>query len=175
MMLARALLRSLVALASLPFVSAQNVPTGFVVDTLLTSGLTAPNDFCFLPDGRMLIAHRPGTVTIFANGQTATVGTVPNVELFGPERSLVSMCADPAFATNGYIYVWYPSTQDAFMHLERFTCTGALASPTSTNLVFAASSRHVVLLTPDTVHAHNGGTVRFGPDGRLYLSMGEDV
>jgi glucose/arabinose dehydrogenase len=153
----------------------QNVPTGFVVDTLVTSGLTAPNDFCFLPDGRMLIANRPGNVTIWVNGQTATVGTVPGVELFGPERSLVSICPDPGFATNGYIYVWYPSTADSFMHLERFTCTGTLVSPTSTNLAFAAASRHVVLLTPDNILDHNGGTLRFGPDGCLYLSMGDDV
>lgn len=106
-----------------PCLVAQTVPTGFTVDTLISTGLTAPNDFCFLPDGRILIANRPGGVTIYPNGATATIGTVPGVEV-GSERALLSVAADPQFATNGYIYVWYSSSADAFMHLDRFTCTG---------------------------------------------------
>lgn len=154
---------------------AQNVPTNFVVDTLVSSGLTAPNDFCFTPDGRILIANRPGGVTVYANGSTATVGTVPNVET-GSERALLGIAADPNFAQNGQIYVWYSSTQDAFMHLDRFTCTGDLANPSSTNLSFAASSRRVILdRAPDNAFNHNGGSPRFGPDGKLYLSIGDDA
>lgn len=155
--------------------SAQSVPTGFLVEPVVSSGLTAPNDFCFLPDGRILIANRPGGVTIFANGNTATVGTVPNVEV-GSERALLSIAPDPMFPTNGYIYVWYSSTSDSFMHLDRFTCTGDLANPSSTNVNFAASSRCVLLgNVPDNASNHNGGSTRFGPDGRLYQTIGDDA
>jgi glucose/arabinose dehydrogenase len=154
---------------------AQQVPTGFVVDTLVASGIPTPNDFCFLPDGRILFANVAGSVSIWAGSTIATVGTVPNVET-GSERGLLSVCADPGFAQNGFIYVWYSSTLDAFMHLDRFTCTGDLANATSTNLTFAAASRRVVLANaPDNAFNHNGGTARFGPDAMLYLSIGDDA
>jgi glucose/arabinose dehydrogenase len=154
---------------------AQNVPTGFVVDTIVGSGLQAAHDFCFLPDGRVLLANRGGAVQIWAGGAPVAVGTVPSVEI-GSERGLLGIAADPNFPTNGYIYVWYSSSADAFMHLDRFTCTGDLANPTSTLVSFAGSSRRVVLTsTPDNAFNHNGGSVRFGPDGMLYVSMGDDA
>src|SRR5688572_6643147 len=113
-----ALLSTTLALL-LPHAVAQTVPTGFVIDTVIPSGLSAPLDFCFLPDGRVLIANRAGAVSVYAGGSAVTVGTVPSVES-GGERGLLSICADPSFPTNGYIYVYYSSTADAFMHLDRF-------------------------------------------------------
>jgi glucose/arabinose dehydrogenase len=162
------------ALHSAPL--AQTPPAGFVIDTLVSAGLQAPHDFCFLPDGRALIANRAGLVQVFVEGQpVATVGTVPSVET-GSERGLLSIEADPDFPTNGFIYVWYASTADSFLHLDRFTCTGALANPASTSLTFAAASRRVILASvPDTAFNHNGGSARFGPDGMLYLTIGDDA
>ncbi len=152
----------------------QNVPTGFVVDTLST-GLSTPNDCCFLPDGRVLIANSAGGVSLYAGTAVSSVGTVPNVES-GGERGLLSITADPNFAANGFFYVYYSSTLDAFMHVDRFTCMGDLNNPVSNNLTFAASPRRAVLGTlPDNAGNHNGGSVRFGPDGMLYLSVGDDA
>ncbi|MEO6597280.1 MAG: PQQ-dependent sugar dehydrogenase, partial [Planctomycetota bacterium] len=156
-------------------VVAQTVPTGFVVDTLVSTGLSTPNDCCFLPDGRVLVANSVGSVSLYAGGPVGAIGTVPNVES-GGERGLLSIAADPAFPANGYIYVYYSHNGDAFMHLDRFTCTGDLANSSSTNLAFAAASRRVILGTlPDNAGNHNGGSVRFGPDGRLYLTAGDDA
>ena len=107
-------------------VSAQNVPTGFVVDTLVSSGIQAGNDFTFLPDGRALIASRAGAVHVWADGVgLQQIGTVSGVQT-GSERGLLSIEADPDFATNGYIYAWWSSASDSYMHLDRFTCAGAL-------------------------------------------------
>ncbi len=167
-------LAALVAIAFVPMLAAQNVPAGFVVDTLVPSGLPTPHDLCFLADGRCLLAHKAGEVRVYATGATATVGVVPNVET-DYERGLLSIAADPAFASNGFVYVFYAHTADAFLHVDRFTCTGALADPNSTSLQFAAASRRVVLGTlADQSTNHNGGALRFGPDGMLYLACGDD-
>ncbi len=170
-----ALFLALAAPAFSTSAAAQNIPSGFVLDTIVSSGLAAPNDFCFLPDGRILIANRPGSVTVLANGVTASVANVPSVQT-GSERALLSICPDPMFPTNGYIYVWYSRNGSSFMHLDRYTCTGDLNNPSSTNLTFAANTRtSIIANAPDNAFNHNGGTVRFGPDGMLYLSIGDDA
>lgn len=164
-----------IALALVAAAAAQNVPTGFTVDTLVGSGLQAGHDFAFLPDGRVLIANRGGAVMVYAGGSPVTVGTVPSVEV-GSERGLLGITADPAFASNGHIYVWYASSADAFLHLDRFTCTGDLANASSTLLSFASTSRRVILAAvPDNAFNHNGGSPRFGPDGMLYQTIGDDA
>jgi hypothetical protein len=149
-----------------------------VIDTLVSAGLGAPHDFCFLPDGRVLIANRAGVINLFVDGQPlATVGNLTTTVVeTGSERGLLSIEADPDFATNGYFYVWYSSNTDTFLKLDRYTCTGDLANPSSTSLSFTTASRRAVLTAvPDSAFNHNGGSVRFGPDGMLYLSIGDDA
>ena len=63
-----------------PFTSAQNVPTGFIVETLVSSGLSAPHGFAFTPDGRILIFERSGGIKVYAGGGVSTVCTVSSVE-----------------------------------------------------------------------------------------------
>lgn len=154
-------------------IRSQSVPNGFTVDAMLTTGLTAPNDFCFLPDGRVLIGDADGTITLFANGATAVLGVVPGVD--SSAEGLLSIEADPGFEANGHIFVFYPSALDAFLHVDRFTCVGDRAKPTSTALALDVNSRRAVLdALVDNSPFHNGGSLRFGPDRRLYVSVGDD-
>lgn len=104
-MLRSVLLTAAVTSLFLSAAAAQTVPTGFVVDTLISSGLQAPHDFGFLPDGRVLICNKAGAVMVYAGGSPVTIGTVPSVEgsSSDSERGLLSVVADPSFATNGYI------------------------------------------------------------------------
>mgnify|MGYP002050812887 CR=1 FL=1 len=130
-MLRSALLSTATGLAFAALGVAQNVPTNFVVDTLISSGLQAGHDFSFLPDGRVLIANRGGLVQVWAgSGSPVSIGTVSGVQT-GSERGLLSIEADPNFATNGYFHVWWPSTSDSFRRLDRRTCTGPVARPAS--------------------------------------------
>ena len=166
---------SLAVLALAAAATAQNVPTGFTVDTLLTAGLSTPNDCSFLPDGRCLIANSGGSVVLYTGSGSATIGTVPNVSS-GGEQGMLSIAADPAFATNGFFYVYYTSSATSFVHVDRFACTGDLANPASTTLSFAVASRTAILgALPDNAGNHNGGSLRFGPDGKLWITIGDDA
>jgi glucose/arabinose dehydrogenase len=152
----------------------QAVPAGFTVDTLIPSGLAGPMDMAFLPDGRKLIAELDGDLKLWVQGNLVQIGTIPEVEVDSlPERGLQTFTLDPAFEATGYLYVWFCHLGSAFMRLERYTLVGDRHDPTSSNL--ALSDRRILLAdVPDNSISHNGGTLRFGQDGRLYLSTGED-
>lgn len=171
-----ALLAIFAMLFAVPMQAQEVVPTGFNIDTLAT-GLSNPTDFTFLPDGRVLITRQsPGQVRLWVPGSTSTtvIGTVPNLTS-GSERGLLSIALDPNFTTNGYIYLYWSRSAPTAMELARFTCTGDLNNPTSTNLSFATASRRTLIQAPDAAFNHNGGTARFGLDGMLYLTNGDDA
>lgn len=148
------------------------VANGFVTDDLITSGLNAPMDIDFLPDGRMLIAERAGGVQVWTgSGAPVLIGMQGSVQTQS-ERGLLAIASDPNFATNGYIYLWFarPANQ---MSLTRWTLVGDLANANSTNLAMTDERR--LLIAPDQSDNHNGGSAHFGPDGMLYVSMGDDT
>ena len=163
-------------LASLP---AQGLPNGLTVETVASGFSSAVLDFCFLPDGRGIAAERAGGVRVFSTDGSfppTLIGTLPNVST-GPERALLSLTADPNFAANGYVYVWFSKLSPSLTRntvLARVTLTGDLANASSSNLSFHSSSLRTILNTPDNRYNHNGGTVLFGPDGMLYVSIGDD-
>ena len=157
------------------FASAQEVlPTGFFQD-ILVSNLSEPVGMAFLPDGRiLLIEQNTAAVKVWAGGTTAPlVGTVPGVS-GGGEQGLLAIAVDPNWPARPYIYVWFNSSTTNNMHLAMFTVTGDLAVPTSTNLALGAQYK-IVTDVPDNAGNHNGGTLRFGLDGKLYLSIGDDA
>ena len=153
--------------------SAQTVPPAFIREDVVT-GLSSPFDFCFLPDGRVLVAEGAGAIRVRTNGATSSlVGTVANVQ-FGGERGLLSITPDPDFINNGYIYTWSARTTTNNMVLARHTLGGDLADPASTNLTLGAE--HILVNNaPDNAFNHNGGSCRFGPDDMLYVTIGDDA
>jgi len=150
------------------------VPPGFVVETL-TETLSEPVGLALLPDGRVLIIERTtGAIRIWAGGLNAPpVGVVPGVNSGAFERGLLAIAVDPGWPARPYVYVWFDSTGTANMRLSMFTAVGDLTNPASTNL--ALGSQYDILTdVPDQAAIHNGGSLRFGPDGMLYLSIGDD-
>ena len=135
--------------------------------------MNLPVGFAFLPDGRhVVIEKNSGHVRVAAVGSTASsiIGTVPNLTWQG-ERGLLGVAVDPDWPSRPYLYFQSTHT-DTTIHITMYTATGALDDPFSTNLVLG--SPYLLLKFLDQYEHHNAGTLRFGPDGFLYSSMGDD-
>jgi len=142
---------------------------GTFIRTLLATGLVNPTAMALAPDGRTLICEQGGSLRVVKGGALlATPLLTVSVDATG-ERGLIGVTADPAFAANGFVYVYYTATTPApHNRISRFTTAGDLAVPGS----------EMVLLDLDDLSAatnHNGGALQFGPDGKLYAGVGENA
>src|SRR4030095_107049 len=145
---------------------AATLPSGFTETQI--SGLTSPTAMEFAPDGRIFVCLQGGQLRVVKNGALlATPFLTVNVDSSG-ERGLLGITFDPNFASNNFVYVYYtvPSTQ-RHNRLSRFTANGDVSVPGS----------EVILLELDDLSAtnHNGGAIHFGPDGKLYIGVGENA
>ncbi|RKH14704.1 DUF4215 domain-containing protein [Corallococcus sp. CA053C] len=137
-------------------------------DSVFVSGLEGPTTMTFAPDGRLFVSEKNGSLRIVENGQLLPTPFLTLSVDNDNERGLMGVAFDPNFASNHYLYVYYTSI-DGSIHnrVSRFTANGNVAVPGS-ELVLAD------LPTLDAAN-HNGGAVRFGLDGKLYVSVGENA
>jgi glucose/arabinose dehydrogenase/PKD repeat protein len=143
-------------------------PPQFVNDRVII-GIDEPTQIAWTPDGRMLIAERDGTIWVVPPGASQVSPTpllqVPHV-VTDNERGLLGLTLDPEFATNGYVYVYY--THDSLHNrVSRFSVTGNTASPASELVIWQNPAQAAVF--------HQGGDIHFGPDGDLYVSVGDHL
>ncbi len=158
--------------------AAATVPNNFT-DSQVVSDLDMPTSFTFLPDGRILVVEQwSAKIRLIVNGaigSTDPLVTVPNVVNDHGERGLLGIDVDADWPSRPYIYVYYDHEGTSSNYLSMYTVTGDLSNPNSDNLNIAPSSRYDILTDiPDLIANQNGGTVRFGNDGMLYLSSGDD-
>src|SRR6266545_2728884 len=86
--------------------------------------------------------------------------------LFGGEQGLLGLTFHPQFSTNRRFFVNYTRQPDGATVIAEFR-----ASATNPNV--ADPTQTVLLTIPQPYENHNGGMVEFGPDGRLYIGMGD--
>lgn len=160
------------------------LPTGFG-DSLVVKQLDAPAAFDFVPGSTaskwrlLVVEQKTARVRLVVNGAMSTtdpVLTVPNVQIAGDEQGLLGVAVDPQFPARPYVYVHADDDRSANIRISRFTLTGDLLFLADGHLSASAASRmDLVTNIPDAASNHNGGTVRFGPDGLLYVSIGDDA
>ncbi len=158
----------------LPFVFGLLTMTSFAQTIGLQSfatGFSSPVEIAHpVNDARLFVVQQAGLIRIInANG---TVNATPflslgtSVILSGGERGLLGLAFHPNYATNGYFYVNYTRAGDGATVIARYTVS------TDPNIADAASG--IVLLTvAQPFSNHNGGSVKFGSDGYLYIGMGD--
>jgi glucose/arabinose dehydrogenase len=149
-------------------VAAASLPSGFT-EAIVASGLSNPTAMAFAPDGRLFVTLQGGDLRVIKNGSLlATPFLHVTVDSSG-ERGLLGVAFDPSFATNQFVYVYY-TTPSPSVHnrISRFTANGDVA---------LAGSETVILELNNLSNAtnHNGGAIHFGPDGKLYVGVGENA
>ena len=162
---AAAMVAALLLLGTAGPASATTLPSGFA-ETEVAHPLPRPTAMAMAPGNRIFITLQGGQLREVSGGTLLAnpVITLP-VDSNG-ERGLDGVAVDPSFATNGYVYLYYTATTPTTHNrVSRFTVVGDTADPAS----------EVVLLDIDplsSLNQHNGGAVRFGSDGKLYIAVG---
>ena len=125
--------------------------------------LTAPAG-----DARLFVVEQPGRIRIIENGSVLPepfLDIVSEVK-FGGEQGLLSVAFHPDYARNGLFFVNY-TDRNGDTRIERYRVSGS-----DRNRADPASVKR--LLSIDQPYSnHNGGLVVFGPDGKLYIGMGD--
>ena len=136
---------------------------------LISDQLAQPTGFAHAQDDLLFIMERGGQIRIL---QDAEIRRNPFLDLSDPvssgasiEQGLLGMAFDPQYADNGFFYVSY-SDADFQVRLERYQVS---------RFRYAAlpGSRVTLLTIPQATPLHKGGHLRFGPDGYLYMSVGD--
>jgi glucose/arabinose dehydrogenase len=147
---------------------ASSLPEGFV-ERRVAEGLTGATAMAFAPDGRLFVCQQDGRLRVVKDGVLlAEPFATFDVDSTG-ERGLLGVAFDPDFARNGFVYVYYTVlTTPRHNRVSRLKADGDTAIPNSEALIFRLDD-----LGGATIH--NGGAMHFGPDGKLYVAVGENA
>jgi glucose/arabinose dehydrogenase len=145
----------------------QAVPTTDVVPII--TGLNKPVAITHAGDGsnRLFITQQRGQIRIYEGGQVLPTPFLDIRDLVSccGERGLLSAAFHPNYPSNGFFYINYINTEGNTV-IARYTVSSDpnVADPNSATLL---------LEIPQPFANHNGGQLQFGPDGYLYIGMGD--
>lgn len=124
---------------------------------VLAENLDTPWAIDFLPDGRIIFTQRAGEISILNNGETNVVGEI-NVNQKS-ESGLLGIAVDPEFVENNFVYIYY--TYEEGNRISRFILNDNL------------ENEFILLENIPNARFHDGGRIKFGPDGKLYITTGD--
>lgn len=117
---------------------------------------------------RLFVMEQTGRIRVISLSDFSTIGTFLNISgqiSTGGERGLLGLAFDPDYDSNGYFYVNYTNTSGNTV-ISRFTVSS------DPNVADSGSETILKTITQDFSN-HNGGCIKFGPDGMLYVGMGD--
>jgi glucose/arabinose dehydrogenase len=121
---------------------------------------------------RLFIIEQGGRLAVITNlaspTRTVFMDLTDRVDGAGSERGLLALAFHPNFAVNRYFYVWYTTPGTPYNRLSRFE-----VDPNNPNRGLS-NTEQILINQRDEADNHNGGELLFGPDGYLYLSIGDE-
>jgi glucose/arabinose dehydrogenase len=132
------------------------------------SGFSGAVEITHASDSRLFVVQQGGLIRVLnSNG---TINSTPFLNLTslissGGERGLLGLAFHPNYSTNGYFFVNYTNTSGNTV-IARY-------SVNSTNSDVANTTGTILMTITQPYSNHNGGSIKFGPDGYLYIGMGD--
>jgi len=133
----------------------------------VVKGLDVPWSLAFLPGGRIFVTERPGRLRLVENGALVATPVATVSALVRGESGLLGIAPDPQFDVNRRLYLYLTGDDGAggaTNRVERWTVAADFHS--------AALDKVIVNGIPGA-QFHDGGRLRFGPDGMLYIGTGD--
>jgi aldose sugar dehydrogenase len=133
---------------------------------VVAKGLEVPWSVAFLPEGDLLVSERPGRVRVVTkDGELRPPVAKPDVSPTA-EGGLLGLTLHPDFADNGIFYVYLTASVGGQNEnrVEQYTLSADRLTATFQKVVFGGIS---------AAEFHDGGRLRFGPDGMLYVGTGD--
>lgn len=154
---------------------AASVLDGFE-ETVIVDEINAATTFTILPDGRVLYAEQTGYLRMVSGEELLPdlVLDISNRLDTYWERGLVGITHDPDFPLSPYLYMVYVAKEPYTHHvISRFTLEGNRVDPNSELVLLRGDDQSKI--SGRVPAGHQGGPIRFGPDGRLYVGVGEQL
>ncbi|WP_213278705.1 PQQ-dependent sugar dehydrogenase [Chryseobacterium indologenes] len=133
------------------------------------TGLTSPVEITNANDSRLFVVQQNGIIKIIQPNGTINTTNFLNISskiIFGGERGLLGLAFHPQYATNGYFFVYYNNPAGNII-VARYS-----VSSTDSNVADPASEK-ILLNIPKPFDNHNGGSIHFAPDGKLWIITGD--
>jgi glucose/arabinose dehydrogenase len=133
---------------------------------VVVNNLEIPWALVFAPDGRLFVTERPGRIQIIdITRQTSQLALTLDDVFAEGEAGLLGLALDPSFVSNGLVYLYYTARTSAGRAVNRVVRYRESGNRLAERIVLIDNIPANVI--------HDGGRLRFGPDGLLYITAGD--
>ena len=132
----------------------------------ITDKLDFPTSIGVLPDGRILITEQKGNITFLSSNGTILNKYKLNDSYFNEGAGLLGLAISPEFVKNNYFYVYYTNKNND----KIFNKILRLEEKNNTII-----DKKIIMDNIPAFQLHNGGVIKFGPDKKLYVSVGDNT